>query len=328
MVFMSSLKIMKPLRPPIFCQAQRDVGLANKLRPIDPVLRRRRRAHADADMGFVAEDVERSRDDGEDVAAKTGDILRRRGARSNDREFIAAGSRQQIAFAQDSAEPARYLAQHLVAGPVTEGAVDRGEAIDREDDQRSRSGPGPDCGESVIEGVVEQRQVGQPGQGIVKGEMVRLSLARAKGHVGSPQPPHQYDDDRADESNGSSKHRPDFRENAKAGFLGLPDKVTDHVTRAGGQRIGRFRVADLVVAGKPDTGPDILIGDLVEEAAVHETNTDQKKLTAGGLLDFARIRNDRHDADHGRPVVQHDQIGHAWIGTAAIQVSGHASRRG
>ena len=78
----------------------------------------------------------------------------------------------------------RHLLQHLVAGLVAERVVDFLEAVEIEQQQRA-VGRRLDVGEDrLLEFVLEQRPVGEPGQRIVVGELFQLLLgALALGDV-------------------------------------------------------------------------------------------------------------------------------------------------
>ena len=96
-----------------------------------------------------------------------------------DDELVAADPSNRVAGADDRLEPARQRLEHGVAGAVPAHVVDVLEAVEIDDDEREglvRSARSP---ERLLDAVVEEHAVRQPGERIAK----RLGLRSAKSPV-------------------------------------------------------------------------------------------------------------------------------------------------
>ena len=70
------------------------------------------------------------------------------------------------------------LADQIVAGRMAKRIVDVLEAVEIEVEERDARAVAPRLDQAAIEPVDEERAVGEPGQRIVKGQVLRLRLAR------------------------------------------------------------------------------------------------------------------------------------------------------
>ena len=100
-------------------------------------------------------------------------------------ELVAAEAGNRVGDACGLAEPGGQGGEHHVTGGVAVGVVDDGEAVDV-DDQDGEPGrlAAGDAGQRTLDPVVEQRPVGQAGQGVVHGGVAeRLVRPYQRGDV-------------------------------------------------------------------------------------------------------------------------------------------------
>ena len=86
------------------------------------------------------------------------------GSDREDDELVAADARDRVRLAHDRLEPARERLQHAVACAVTADVVDVLEAVEVDRDERERLARPSRAAERLLDAVVEQHAVGQPGQ--------------------------------------------------------------------------------------------------------------------------------------------------------------------
>ena len=148
-------------------QVHRDVGAAQERRGVVAVLGRDGDADADVGGELVALDGDRLVQRLQQVAGG-GDRLGLPGARQQHRELVAAEPRQGVLRPQRRGEPARRALQQQVAEVVAEGVVDVLEAVEVEQQQPDGAlAAGEPPPSSALQPVVEQRAVGQAGEGVV-----------------------------------------------------------------------------------------------------------------------------------------------------------------
>ncbi len=94
---------------------------------------------------------------------------------AQDRELVAAEAGDRVLRAQRGAQPGRDLAQHLVAGGVTEAVVDALEAIEV-DEVDGGDGRAVAARERLAQAVAEQRAVREAGERVVQREPLELGL--------------------------------------------------------------------------------------------------------------------------------------------------------
>ena len=93
-------------------------------------------------------------------------------------ELVPADPGDGVRRAHDRLEPARDGAQHLVARLVTAHVVDPLEAVEVDDEEGERLLRATRSGERLLDTVVEERAIRQPGERVTQGEsMRRLDLA-------------------------------------------------------------------------------------------------------------------------------------------------------
>ena len=95
------------------------------------------------------------------------------GALDQDGELVTTEARHGVRRAEGAGQTIGHLDEQRVAGGVTEAVVDRLEAVEVEQHHRDR-GVAP--GQRVLQPVVEQRSVRQPGEHVVEREMDELLL--------------------------------------------------------------------------------------------------------------------------------------------------------
>ena len=83
-----------------------------------------------------------------------------------DDELVAADARHGVAGAHDRLEASRQRAQDRVAGAVTADVVDVLEAVEVDDDERERLVRPARTMERLLDAILEQHSVRQPGERI------------------------------------------------------------------------------------------------------------------------------------------------------------------
>ncbi len=154
-----------------------DVGTAHQRAGVVAVLREQRHADAGADVDRLALELDRrtqGRGHGTRHRARAFAI----GAGQHDRELVATEARHGVAIAQRSAQPVGDLAQHRVAGDVTERVVDALEAVEVEQQHRQPAAGGARRAQRLLDARHQPRAVRQAGERILVGEAQHLLLAR------------------------------------------------------------------------------------------------------------------------------------------------------
>ena len=95
-------------------------------------------------------------------------------------EFVATDARQDVLFAQCGAKTLSDLAQQLVAHLVSEGVVDRGEAVEVDDQQGAVFLFASCARQRLGEQLPEQRTVGQAGQAVVVDQVLHAFFGGAQ----------------------------------------------------------------------------------------------------------------------------------------------------
>ena len=96
----------------------------------------------------------------------------RAAVRHGQHEFVAGQARHHVAFAQFAAEPLGEFAQQGVACGMALGVVDDLEAVDVDEQQGHRAVAARGAQQHLFHLAVEQRPVGQPGQGVEERQLV------------------------------------------------------------------------------------------------------------------------------------------------------------
>ena len=115
------------------------------------------------------------------------DVLDAGGTVDEDRELVTAPARHRVVRRHDRAEPSGRLREHQVAGAVPDGIVDRGEAVQVEEDD-ARFGAITTAAQRVPRPLFEVGPVRQAGQPVVEGQVGDLLAQRhliadvARGH--------------------------------------------------------------------------------------------------------------------------------------------------
>ena len=145
-----------------------DVGLAHQLGGFGDFLGREHRADADADPRLAVADHEGLADDADDPLAEAAHVGLAFRADLDDREFVAADARDGVGLAHQAAQPIADLGDQPVAGIVAERVVDLLEAVEIEHQQRDLLAGAAIAGQRLIEPVLEQGAIGEPGELIVQ----------------------------------------------------------------------------------------------------------------------------------------------------------------
>ena len=134
--------------------------------------------HADADRqpDLVTLEVRCVAEHRDDAVGELHGRLRVLHIDHQDRELVASEAGDGVARAHDRREQPGCPQQDAVTDVVAEGVVDRLESVEvseAEGDRPPRSG----CrGQGVLNPVVEERTVGQPGELVVEGQMAKVGL--------------------------------------------------------------------------------------------------------------------------------------------------------
>jgi hypothetical protein len=97
-------------------------------------------------------------------------------ALAQDSELIAAEPGHGVMGSDCRSDPQRRLSQSGIAGGMAEAVVDALEAVDVDEQDSNASLSVPPALEGVLEAVVEERPVRQPGQVVVQGHVRELNL--------------------------------------------------------------------------------------------------------------------------------------------------------
>ena len=154
----------------------REVGVAQQVVGVDPVL------GIDADAGARAQDdlvvvgparlgeaVEKPARHERGVVG-AGEVLHEHD------ELVTPDARDEVGAAGPGSQPLGHRLQDGVAGGVAEPVVDRLEAVEVEKDERTARPLASGAGERALQGVEEERAVGQPGEAVVAREALELRL--------------------------------------------------------------------------------------------------------------------------------------------------------
>lgn len=150
---------------------ERDVGVPQQVAGRAAVLGRQGDADAAAGTHRLLLDRERFRERTQEPPGEREGLLRLREVGNEDRELVAAQSREDVARAQLGAQPRRGDAQELVAGGVTERVVDVLETVEIEQEHGEPTIGSRVQGEPLFERLPEPSSVGEAGEGIVRGEI-------------------------------------------------------------------------------------------------------------------------------------------------------------
>ncbi|MCY1276714.1 hypothetical protein D9M70_253820 [compost metagenome] len=159
----------------------RRVGVLHQLVQLGAVLRRQRHADAGGDEELAAFQGERPGQAGEDLL---GDLDRPHQrlfavalARQQQGELVAAHARHGVVVAHATGQALGHFLEHAVAGGVAEGVVDRLEAVEVEEHQHHPFLVPLGVLQGGVQAVLEQRAVGQVGEGVVVGQAVDAPFA-------------------------------------------------------------------------------------------------------------------------------------------------------
>ena len=114
-------------------------------------------------------------------------VVLRRPQREHD-ELVAADAGDGVRLSDDRLEAPCDRAEHLVARLVSADVVDALEPVEVDDEERERLLGAPRARERLLDPVVEQRTVRQPGQRVAQGKSLR-GLASARRGAGSRRTP-------------------------------------------------------------------------------------------------------------------------------------------
>ena len=156
--------------------------------------REQRDADAGAGVELLAVEHERLAEAVDQAARQRARLVRAPDLGLQDRELVAAEPADRVGLAQAGVQPLGDRLEQQVAAGQTEGVVDALEAVEVEQQHRRHAVGAPRPGQRVVEAVVEQRAIGEPGQRVVAGLMAhprlrRLELGdveRDRDHVGDP----------------------------------------------------------------------------------------------------------------------------------------------
>ncbi len=142
------------------------------------------RVHRDADRGrgvaFMAAQLQRLAEDGQQIAGDVLDFIPFRGLLENHDEFVAAEPRHDVARTQGAPQPVRNFYQQHIAGIVAERIVDDLEAVEIDEQHGKLPLVTARRLDRVVQELVEGLPIGQIGQAVMRGEvfdpLVRLGF--------------------------------------------------------------------------------------------------------------------------------------------------------
>ena len=156
---------------------ERHVGVGEDRFGRRAVLRRARRADADADDHFIAVDEHRATDLAQDSLGEFGGLLGTGDAALQDREFVAAPTGDKVAWLHQRLQPMGNLDQQLVAARVAKAVVDLLEIVEIEKQHIRARGVVGMRAQRRRQLFFETAAIGQLGDGIDP----RHALDRARG---------------------------------------------------------------------------------------------------------------------------------------------------
>ena len=131
--------------------------------------------HRDADAGrgvaFVAAQLQRLAEHGQQIAGDVLDVVAFRGFLENDDEFVAAEPRHDVAGTQGAAQPVGDFHQQHVAGIVAQRIVDDLEPVEIDEQHRKLPLVAVRGLDRVVQQLVEHLPIGQIGQAVMRGEI-------------------------------------------------------------------------------------------------------------------------------------------------------------
>ena len=137
------------------------------------VLREHGPADAAVDLDGSAIHEERAAERVTEATDEYGGGLVRAGSGGDHDELVAADSGNGVALAQDRLEASCERLQHVVAGVMAAHVVDVLEAVEVDDDHGERLVGAPRPAECLLDAVLEEHAVGEPGERVVKGARMR-----------------------------------------------------------------------------------------------------------------------------------------------------------
>ena len=177
----------------------RRVGVAEQRRGRVGPRRGQGDARAHREEVLAAVEDQRPGHRGREPLGDLGDAAPRVDVGADHDELVAAQARDGVGHPHRGGQPRRQGEQHLVAGGVAEGVVDRLEAVEVEHEDRDVDALALPAGQGVSEAVERERAVGQPGERVVQRGMARdLLLAVAL----------DGDDDQRGDGRSGSRPRP------------------------------------------------------------------------------------------------------------------------
>ena len=153
---------------------QRGVCSAQQRRRIAPVLGEGRRAAAHADRELTAIDDDRPLEEADQAARAPLDLVDRARVGEDQRELVAAQSRDEARFAAHLPQSFADAHQHTVAELVAEAVVDRLEVVEIEEQHRELSATAGGRHDHLVQPREELTAVRQVRQRIVLGEVPQL----------------------------------------------------------------------------------------------------------------------------------------------------------
>ena len=187
-------------------------------------------------------------------------------------------------------EPRGRLADKLIAGRVAEGVVDVLEAVDVEIKQRHARGVMAGEDKRTPQAVLEQSPVGQAGERVVEGEILRFILAGLQRGRGAAEPAQQECQKAGRHKQRHAQRRRHFAHQGEARPLPIPaDKAEDDTART--DQRDRRRADRLRKRQKARTVEQVFFGNLVDDGVVDELHRHMQIFGAGCLRDPVRTRH-------------------------------------
>ena len=173
----------------------------------------------------------------------------------DDGELVAAEPRDGIDLADGILEARGRLLDQLVAARMAERVVDGLEAVEVDIEQADLPVGARDGKQRALQPVLEQRAVGQAGQRVVEGEILRMALAALQRARGAAQAPEQEPEHAGGKQAETDERRAGLPDQGEAGAVGVPgDVAEDDAVRVHQRDGGRAGAVSCGRQTRPEAG--------------------------------------------------------------------------
>ena len=182
------------------------------------------------------------------------------------------------------------------------------EPVEVEIEQRDLAAFAPRRHQGTLQPVLEQRPVGQAGQGVVEGQVLRLVLAALQLGGRATEPAEQEEQHADPERQGERDRRGGLPGQRHSRTLRLPADITQRGAGGVGERHQRQSGSGLASRHVAGARQLVLAGDMPDQGVVHILHAHVQVFGARLLGQPLRARDQRRHADDRRAAAQHDQV--------------------